>query len=577
MRLSKLLGERYREQPSEALLISHAFMLRGGYIRQVTNGIYSLLPPAKRIVAKIENIIREEMDAIDGQEVLFPVVMSSDLWEESGRYSAISSELVRFKDRAGRNMVLGMTHEEAAVHLARTEAKTHTKYPFMIYQIQTKFRDEARPRGGLIRVREFTMKDAYSFHTSQECLEQYYERAYKSYEKIFRRVGLKDAFAVKSDNGMMGGSVSHEFMQECAQGEDSVVSCPHCGYKSNMEVAESILEPFNGGVVFDKLEKVSTPGCKTIEDVVNFFGAPIQQMMKAVVLKAENSDKLIIVFTRGDYEVNETKVRNVVKANVEIATGEGEVKEHPCYGYIGPVGLNMDNFTVIYDRSLKGLKSIVCGANEKDYHYKVPDLMQYCSEDDFVDVSKARAGDTCAKCGKGKLEIKRAIEIGNIFQLGTKYTEKMNMRYTDADGELKTPIMGCYGIGVGRLMASVLEVMHDDRGPIWPMSIAPWQIHICTIRPNDEKVKAKAEELYSSLTASGFEVIYDDRNESPGVKFADADLLGVPVRIVVSPKNLEQGCYEVSTRDKEINEMVECDGLETFVRELINQKLSMLK
>jgi len=577
MRLSRLLGERYREQPSEALLISHAFMLRGGYIRQVTNGIYSLLPPAKRIVSKIENIIREEMDAIDGQEVLFPVVMSSELWEESGRYSAIASELVRFKDRAGRNMVLGMTHEEAAVHLARSEAKSHTKYPFMIYQIQTKFRDEARPRGGLIRVREFTMKDAYSFHTSQQCLEEYYEKAYKSYETIFKRAGLADAFAVKSDNGMMGGSVSHEFMQECEQGEDSVVSCPECGYKSNMEVAESVLEPFAGGVEFDSLEKVSTPDCKTIEDVVEFFGAPIQQMMKAVVLKAENSDKLVIVFLRGDYEVNETKVRNVVQANVEIATGEGDFKEHPCYGFIGPVGLNKDNFTIIYDRSLEGLKSVVCGANEKDFHYKVPDVAEYVGDAQFVDVSKARTGDTCAKCGKGKLEIKRAIEIGNIFQLGTKYSDKMGMRYTDVDGELKTPIMGCYGIGVGRLMASVLEVHHDDRGPIWPVSIAPWQVHICTIRHNDESVKNTAEELYSSLTAKGFEVIYDDRNESPGVKFADADLLGVPVRVVVSPKCLEQGVFEVSTRDKAVNEMVPADKLEEFVRNLINDRLAQLR
>ncbi|MDD4690271.1 MAG: proline--tRNA ligase [Eubacteriales bacterium] len=576
MRLSRLLGERYREQPSEALLISHAFMLRGGYIRQVTNGIYSLLPPAKRIVAKIEDIIRQEMDAIDGQEVLFPVVMSSELWEESGRYSAISSELVRFKDRGGRNMVLGMTHEEAAVHLARTEAKSHTKYPFMIYQIQTKFRDEARPRGGLIRVREFTMKDAYSFHTSQECLEQYYDEAYKSYERIFKRAGLKDAFAVKSDNGMMGGSVSHEFMSECEQGEDSVVSCPVCGYKSNMEVAESILEKFTGGVKFDSLEKVSTPDCKTIEDVAQFFDAPVQQMMKAVVLKAENSDKLVIVFLRGDYEVNETKVRNVVQANVEIATGEGTVAEHPCYGFIGPVGINKDNFTIIYDRSLEGLESVVCGANEKDFHYKVPSIAEYMGDAEFVDVSKARAGDTCAKCGDGKLEIKRAIEIGNIFQLGTKYSEKMGMRYTDVDGELKTPIMGCYGIGVGRLMASVLEALHDDRGPIWPMSIAPWQIHLCTIRPNDENVKAKAEELYSSLTNKGFEVIYDDRNESPGVKFADADLLGVPVRVVVSPKNLDQGCFEVSTRDKEINDMVPVDNIEEYVRKLIDDKLSQL-
>ncbi len=577
MRLSRLLGERYREQPSEALLISHAFMLRGGYIRQVTNGIYSLLPPAKRIVSKIENIIREEMDAIDGQEVLFPVVMSSELWEESGRYNAIASELVRFKDRAGRNMVLGMTHEEAAVHLARSEAKSHTKYPFMIYQIQTKFRDEARPRGGLIRVREFTMKDAYSFHTSQECLEEYYERAYKSYETIFKRAGLTDAFAVQSDNGMMGGSISHEFMQACDQGEDSVVSCPECGYKSNMEVADSILEPFAGGIEFDELKKVSTPDCKTIEDVVNFFGAPIQQMMKAVVLKADNSDKLIIVFIRGDYEVNETKVRNVVQANVEIATGEGNVKEHPCYGFIGPVGLNKESFTIIYDRSLKGIKSAVCGANEKDFHYQIPDISEYCGDADFVDVSKARTGDICAKCGKGKLEIKRAIEIGNIFQLGTKYSDKMGMRYTDVDGELKTPIMGCYGIGVGRLMASVLEVHHDDRGPIWPMSIAPWQIHICTIRPNDENVKNTAEELYSSLTSKGFEVIYDDRNESPGVKFADADLLGVPVRIVVSPKNLEQGVFEVSTRDKTVNDMVAIADLEDYVRNLINDRLAQLR
>ena len=340
MRLSSMIGERYREQPSEAILISHIFMLRGGYIRQVTNGIYSLLPPAKRIVSKIENIIREEMDAIGGQEVLFPVVMNRELWEESGRYSAIGSEMVRFKDRTGHDMVLGMTHEEAAVHLARTEVKSHTKFPFMIYQIQTKFRDEARSRGGLVRVREFTMKDAYSFHTSYDCLKEYYDKAFKAYERIFKRVGLKDVFAVESDSGMMGGSISHEFMQLCDMGEDTVVICPVCGYKSNMEVADMVLEKNAENVHFEKQEKVHTPNLNTIEDIANFTNIPLTQLLKAVVYKVDNSDKLIIAFLRGDLEINETKVSKVLKDNISIATRE-DVKAHPCYGYIGPVGLNL--------------------------------------------------------------------------------------------------------------------------------------------------------------------------------------------------------------------------------------------
>ncbi|MEE1314643.1 MAG: proline--tRNA ligase [Faecalimonas sp.] len=555
MKLKNLVGDRFKERPSDCVIDSHAFTVRGGYIKYVANGIFSLYPPMKRITKKIENIIREEMDAIDGQEVLFPVALPGSLWEESGRFESVGEELLRFKDRNDSQMVLGMTHEEAAVHLVREYGQTYTKYPFMIYQIQTKFRDEARPRAGLIRVREFTMKDAYSFHTSQEDLESYYQECYDAYNRIFQRAGVPEVIAVQSDSGMMGGSVSHEYMLLADAGEDSIVVCEECGYRANMEAAENRVEN-EAGLPIAELEKVYTPNCKTIEEVTDFLGTTVENSCKAVMYQKNMTDEYVIVFVRGDYEVNETKLTNYLGEKVHPA----EVTEESgiVAGFTGPYDMKAD-CTVIFDASLKGLENLVCGANEVDYHYKGLHIARDCGEVDFVDVSKIQTGGICPCCGKKTIEVKRGIEVGNIFQLGTKYSASMNMTYTDADGEMKTPIMGCYGIGVGRLAASVCEARHDENGPIWPISIAPWEVHLCCMRADQEECKAAADELYRSLMNAGVEVIYDDRDVRAGAMFADADLLGVPIRVVVGPKNLKNGQVELATRDKRISKLVDLD------------------
>lgn len=570
MKMSQLLGYRFKETPADCQLASHALMVRGGYMKQMCNGIYSLYMPAKRVTRKIESIIRDEMDKIDGQEVMFPVVMPASLWEESGRYSAIGQEMARFKDRSGNPVVLGMTHEEAAVHLARGTAQSYSNYPFMIYQIQTKFRDEARARGGLIRVREFTMKDAYSFHTSQEDLEAYYELCYKAYENIFRRAGVPEVVAVKSDSGMMGGAVSHEFMLLTDSGEDTIVLCDECGMRSNMEAADCIVE--NEKREEAPLTKVLTPETKTIESLCEFLGYDPKQTGKAVVYQKNMTDEYVIVFIRGDLEVNETKLRNYLGEEIHpaaVITEESGI----VAGFIGPVGL-ADGITVVVDQSLKGTNNIVVGANEENYHYTGLNIERDLPGTQFVDVAKTYEGAICPCCGKKSIRISRGIEVGNIFQLGTKYTKSMEMTYIGSDGKPHYPIMGCYGIGVGRLAASVCEVRHDDYGPIWPMSIAPWQVHICAIKSTDETVRATADGLYQALQAAGIEVIYDDRKVSAGNMFSDADLLGVPVRVVVSPKTVKRGAVEVSMRDKSMREDVEPDKAAQFVVDLVRAELA---
>lgn len=546
MKVSKMLGERFKEAPKDCIIASHALMMRGGYMKYVGNGIYSLFTPTKRITTKIERIIREEMDRIDGQEVMFPVVMPATLWEESGRYTSIGSEMARFKDRGGNPMVLGMTHEEAAVHLARDTAKSYADFPFMIYQVQTKFRDEPRARGGLIRVREFTMKDAYSFHTSQEDLEAYYEKAHEAYERIFKRAGAKNVISVKSDSGMMGGSVSHEFMLLSEIGEDTLAICPECGYKANMEAADCLVK--NEAGVAEELTKVHTPNSKTIEEVVNFLGTDAKKLCKAVVYQKNEDDSYIIVFIRGDLEVNETKLRNYLGYEIHPATAITE-ESGIVAGFIGAIGLDK-NIKTVWDRSLVGIESLVCGANEADYHYTGMNVARDIGEVDYVDVAKIYEGAVCPVCGKPVIAINKGIEVGNIFQLGTKYTKSMDMTYLDANGEAKHPIMGCYGIGVGRLCASICQESHDKFGPIWPMSIAPWHVEVCNLRTDNELVNNTANELYESLKNLGVEVLYDDRDIRPGAMFADADLFGVPVRAVVSPKTCEKGVIEVSFRDK---------------------------
>lgn len=575
MKIDKLAGERFKEKPSDCVIDSHALMVRGGYMKGVANGIYSSYMPLRRITKKIENIIREEMDAIDGQEVQFPVVMPASLWNESGRYESIGSELCRFKDRNDVPLVLGMTHEEAAVQLVRESANSYTKYPFMIYQVQTKFRDEGRPRAGLIRVREFTMKDAYSFHTSQEDLEKYYAICYDAYNKIFARCGIPEVVTVKSDSGMMGGSISHEYMLLTPVGEDSIAICSECDYRANMEAAESIVENVCEGE--DKpLELVYTPDIHTIEEICDFLKTPVIESCKAVVYQKNMTDEYVIVFIRGDLDVNETKLTNYLREEVhpgEIVDGCGLYA-----GFIGPVGMDREKFTVVFDKSLEGTHNLSCGANQPEHHYTGLCISRDVGEVEYVDVAKIAEGGICPSCGKHSISISRGIEVGNIFQLGTKYTKSMGMQYLDKNGELQYPIMGCYGIGVGRLAASVCEAHHDDYGPIWPMSIAPWHVEICCLRVTDEECKSVADKLYDTMMADRMEVLYDDRDIRPGAMFADSDLLGIPVKVVVSPKNLKDGMCEISTRDKEIDkQMVPVDLVVDYVKNIIAERLAQGK
>ena len=563
MKVSELLGERYKDRVAE--IESQNLMVRGGYIKQVGNGIYSLMPPARRIHNKIEAILRQEMDRIDGQEVLFPVTMPATLWQASGRWESVGKELLRFKDRSGADMVLGMTHEEAAVHMAMNVASTYQKYPFMIYQIQTKFRDEPRARGGLIRVREFTMKDGYSFHTSQKDLERYYKRCYRAYERIYARVGIPEVVAVASDSGMMGGKVSHEFMLLTDIGEDTIVLCPECGYRANMEAADCIVhndaseEPM-------PLEKVATYDNKTIEDVCSFLHGSAEKSAKAVVYQRNEDDSYVLVFVRGDLEVNETKLRNYLKAEVHPAV---EIDHAGLVaGAIGPVN-PAKGITVVYDRSLIGARNLICGANEEGYHFTGLNMDRDVPNAEYADVAKATVGGVCPKCGKHSLTIKNGIEVGNIFQLGRRYTESMGMTYDDEKGNRVNPIMGCYGIGVGRLMASVCEEHHDQYGPVWPISIAPWEIEICALRADQAHVKEEANKLYKSLMDEGYEVLFDDRTVSAGFMFSDADLLGSPVRIVISPKTLDRGVVEIVTRDKTIKEDVPLENAMQRTKEIV--------
>ena len=571
MKVSNLVTKRFKETPADCQIASQALMVRGGYIKNVGNGIYTLSPITKRITKKVEAIMREEMDAIDGQEVLFPVTMPATLWEESGRYTSIGSEMLRFTDRSGAKMCLGMTHEEAAVQYARGIADSYNQYPFMIYQIQTKFRDEPRCRGGLIRVREFTMKDAYSFHTSQEDLEKYYMECYEAYNRIYARAGVPEVVAVASDSGMMGGKVSHEYMLLTPVGEDTIVLCHECDYRANMEAAPCIVHG-DAGELAD-LKKVATPNVKTIEDLCAFLKIPATATCKAVVYQENLTDKYVVAFLRGDLDINETKLRNYLKA--EIHPAEITADCGLTAGFIGPKGLP-EGVRVVYDASLKELNWVATGANETDMHYVGFNIPREMGEVEYVDVAKAYDGGICPVCGKKSIYTSRGIEVGNIFQLGTKYTESMGMTYVDQDGSLKHPIMGCYGIGVGRLAASVCEAHRDDYGPIWPISIAPWHVHLCSLRADNEEVAAVSQRIYDELTANGVEVIWDDRSVSAGVMFSDADLFGVPVRVVVSPKGLKNGTIEVSARDKSMQEKIPVAEAADFVEKYVKDQLAAL-
>jgi len=554
--MSKLFGRTLKEIPSEAEIPSHQLLLRAGMIHRLAAGMYSYLPLAHRSIQKIEQIIRQEMDAIGGQEINMPLVHPAELWQESGRWEPlIGKELAGFSDRFNRDLVLAMTHEEAVTDLVRNIINSYRQLPFQLYQIKLKFRDETRPRAGLIRVREFVMKDAYSFHTSQEDLDQYYEQIYQAYLNIFHRAGL-DVVVVESDTGMIGGSAAHEFMLVTESGEDNLILCSACDYTANAEVAIFQKGQTETQVV-EPLEEVETPDQQTIEEVATFLGVQQNQTLKAVFYTTGQGE-IIFVAIRGDLEVNLTKLTNAVGAEVRPATIEELEANNLVAGYASPVGV--EDVKILVDESVIKATNLVAGANKIGYHLKNVNYDRDFRADIIIDLALAKDGSTCAKCG-GLLELKKGIEVGNIFKLGTKYSQAMKATYLDRNGKSQPMVMGCYGIGVGRLLASAIEANHDSDGIIFPKSIAPYQIHLMHIGKG-EKVVETADQLYRDWTDRGLEVLYDDRSESPGFKFKEADLIGLPLRVTVSPNTLAVNSVEVKWRNQSERELIKIDDFD---------------
>ena len=574
MKMSKLAGRRLKELPKDAKTTSHQFLIRGGYIRPVSAGIYSLLPMGKRITDKIEKIIREEMDRIDGQEILMPVVLPAELWQESGRYEAVGAELLRFSDRNDKPMLLAMTHEECVTALIRTEINSYKQLPVMVYQLQTKYRDEARPRAGLIRTREFTMKDAYSFHTDQADLEAYYKRAHEAYERIFKRLGLDNVLSIESNSGMMGGKVSHEFMAICECGEDTIFVSPDKKYRANKEIATAAWKFEKSAAL--PLEEVATPGKKTIEEVAEFLGVKAENTGKAVFYQNARTGELIFAMIRGDFEVNESKLANLAMVpELKFADDAAIIAAGAVPGYASPIGIDGKKVKIVLDRSIVESSNLVVGANAPDAHYKNFNADRDLAGVELItgDIATVRAGDPCPLSGE-PLEMLRGIEVGNIVQLGTKYSESMNCTYLDRDGKSHPMVMGCYGIGVGRAMASVIEYSNDQYGPIWPMSIAPYQVEVCALDINKPGVAEAAEKICAELEAQGVEVLYDDRGEKAGFVFSDADLIGIPLRIVVSPKTLAEEQVEFKRRGSRDAARLSVNEAAEFVAKEVKTELS---
>ncbi len=565
MRMSKLVGRRIKEDPKDAKTVSHKYLVRGGYVRPVSAGIYTLLPIGERIVKKIEMIIREEMNRIEGQEVLMPVVLPADLWRESGRYDAVGAELLRFKDRNDKPMILAMTHEEAIVQLVRTEVNSYKQLPIMLYQIQTKYRDEARPRAGMIRVREFTMKDGYSFHVDQADLERYYQRCHEAYERIFRRVGMKNVLSIQANSGLMGGAVSHEFMAICDYGEDTVITNEDYSYRANREVAVAAWK-FEKSVPLP-LEKVATPEAKTITDVATLLGVGAESTGKAVFYQDIHGGQLIFALIRGDFEVNETKLANALNiSELKFADDALILSAGAVPGFASPLGIDGTKVRMVIDRSIAESSNLVVGANEEGFHYKNFNFDRDMAgvECLVTDIASVREGDPCPLTGK-PLRFLRGIEVGNIFQLGVKYSKPMHCDYLDRDGKSHPMVMGCYGIGVGRAMAAVVEQSYDEYGPIWPITIAPYQVEICAINPDKGSVGEVCDKLYADLLGAGVEVLYDDRGEKAGAMFNDADLIGIPLRLIVSPKTLVDNAVEFRRRDSRETERLSLNGVVKFI------------
>ena len=544
MRLSELFFTTLREAPNEMEMPSARLLVRAGYIRQLSSGIFTLLPLGFRVAQRIEQIIREEIDAIGGQEMSMPVVHPGDLWRETGRYESTGPALVRFKDRAGRDMVLAMTHEEVVTDLLRDIVQSYRQLPVIVYHFQTKFRDEPRARGGLVRVREFVMKDSYSCDLDEAGLDRSYDLHHAAYTRIFERMGL-ETIAVGADVGMMGGSLAHEFMALNPLGEDTLVLCDSCGYAANQQIA-TLRKPQPASEDVQPLEEVETPGASTIAGLAALLGVGAERTAKAAFF-ADQDGRLITAIVRGDFDVNETKLTNATGATELRPARPEEISAAGMVpGYASPIGAH-DTFVVV-DDLVAASPNLVAGANRDGVHYRNVNLPRDYTPDVVTDLTSAREGDACPNCGE-PLRLANGIEVGNIFKLGTRYTEALGATYLGEDGELHPIVMGSYGIGIGRSLACVVEAHHDDKGIAWPASVAPYAAHLVAIgAARDAGVTDAADGLHQRLTDAGIEVLYDDRDESPGVKFTDAELLGMPLIVTISPRSLAAGGAEVTVR-----------------------------
>lgn len=544
IRASRYFLPTWKEDPAEAELPSHKLMLRAGMIRKLAAGIYTYLPLARRVLTKIEGIIREEMNAIGGMEITMPVVHPAELWAETGRLQDFGPILGRLRDRSGREMVLGPTHEEVITDLARREIRSWRQLPFVFYQIQTKFRDEPRPRGGLVRAREFTMKDGYSFHESQEDLDRFYREIYQAYLNVFHRCGLEVA-VVEADPGLMGGSESHEFMLPSPYGEDFFIRCESGDYAANLEGAASLKDEDPPEPLLP-VEEVPTPGCYTIEAVAEYLGVPTRKTAKAVFYRA--GEELVFVVIRGDLEVNEAKLARVWgRADLRPATEEEIAVCGAVPGYAAPVGIRRNRVKVVVDDSIPKARNLVAGANREGFHLRNVNFPRDFQADVVADVALAQEGQRCPRCG-GRLQIQRAIELGHIFKLGTKYSAAMGATFLDREGRSRPLLMGCYGIGVGRLLAAVIEAHHDEAGIIWPASLAPFEAVVSVLDPKQPSLLSLGGKLAQALAEAGMEVLLDERDQSAGEKFHDAKLWGIPVAVVVGPRAARQGQVELECR-----------------------------
>ncbi|MGM0835531.1 MAG: proline--tRNA ligase [Bacillota bacterium] len=567
MKQSMTLIPTLREVPSDAEVKSHQLLLRAGFIRQNASGIYSFLPLGKRVLKKVEDIVREEMENAGAVELLMPAMQAAELWQESGRWYSYGPELMRLHDRHNREFALGATHEEVITTIVRDEVKSYKKLPLTLYQIQTKFRDEKRPRFGLLRGREFLMKDAYSFHATQESLDDVYEKMFTAYSNIFTRLGLNFR-AVIADSGAMGGKDTHEFMVLSEIGEDTIAYSSDSSYAANIEMAPVVANYEKCGEAVDELEKVYTPDKKTIEEVSDFLQVTSSKMIKTLCFKVD--ERFVVVLVRGDHEINDIKLKNLYQASVvELATPEEVIEQMGCsIGSLGPIDLPQ-SVEVVADHSVEYLVNAVAGANEEGYHYTNVNPVRDFTVSQYTDLRFIQEGDLSPD-GQGKIQFAKGIEVGHIFKLGTRYSEAMGATYLDENGRSQTMIMGCYGIGVSRVMAAVVEQFHDESGIVWPAAVTPYDVHVIPVNVKNADQAQLAEEIYSSLKKAGFAVLFDDRQERPGVKFADAELIGLPVRVTVG-KKAEEKVVEVKWRKTGEMEEVSVEHLIQTLRQSVVQ------